>query len=79
MAELIRIKDPDVFYSLATVVERMGEPHRHTSEFLIGEGRSSSRDKRQEVLEMWLNVLYDFVDNRKYDSVPDNFCQLQLE
>ena len=79
LAELIGIKDPDVFYSLATVVERMGEPHRHTSEFLIGEGRRSSRDKRQEVQEMWLNVLYDFVDNRKYDSVPDNFCQLQLE
>lgn len=77
LAEIIEMKDPSVFYSVMEVAEKMGEPHRRTSEFLVGEGRHSSRDHRQAVQEMWLNVLYDFVDNRKYDSVPDNFCQLE--
>ena len=77
LAEIIGMKDPSVFYSVINVAEKMGEPHMRTSEFLVGEERHSSRDQRQAVQEMWLNVLYDFVDNSKYDSVPDNFCQLE--
>jgi len=78
LAELLGMKDPKVFLDVMKTAQRMGEPHRRTSEFLIGEERYSSRDQREAVHEMWLNVLYDFVDNRKYDSVPQDFCKLKL-
>jgi len=76
LAELISMKDPSVFFDVWKVADNMGEPHRRTSEFLIGESRPYTRDHREAVREMWLTVLYDFVDNRKFDSVPDNFCKL---
>ena len=76
LAELIGMKDPSVFYDVSKVVMNMGRPHRRTSEFLIGEGRPYTRDHREAVREMWLTVLYDFVDNRKFEAVPNNFCKL---
>merc|ERR1711909_7399 len=68
LSELIGMKDPSVFYDVWKVADNMGEPHRRTSEFLIGESRPYTRDHREAVREMWLTVLYDFVDNRKFDS-----------
>ena len=40
-------------------------------------GYKDSRDQQQAAVEMWLNVLYDFMDNRKLQSVPADFCGME--
>merc|ERR1711970_1092520 len=75
LAEITGIVDVDVAYYLVKVFTNMGMPNMHTASFLTGQN-DYRYEKRQGVLEMWLSVLYDFVDSRKYDTVPDNLCGL---
>merc|ERR1719186_1078337 len=80
-AEIIGLKDPAVFESLVKVATSMGLPNMGPGGYLIGAGQrhmnwEARQAQEQAVLEMWLNVLYDFVDSRKYDSLPNNLCGL---
>jgi len=75
LAEITGMADVDVAYYLVKVFTNMGMPNMHTASFLTGQN-DYRYEKRQAVLEMWLSVLYDFVDSRKYDTVPDNLCGL---
>eukprot|EP00091_Calanus_sinicus_P018270 TRINITY_DN4114_c0_g1_i11.p1 TRINITY_DN4114_c0_g1~~TRINITY_DN4114_c0_g1_i11.p1 ORF type:complete len:328 (-),score=105.51 TRINITY_DN4114_c0_g1_i11:158-1141(-) len=78
LAEIIGLKDPAVLFSILSVAENMGMPNYSTGSFLIsGAGGRWNREKEQATIEMWLNVLYDFVDNRKLQSVPADFCGLE--
>eukprot|EP00092_Neocalanus_flemingeri_P016889 GFUD01018267.1.p1 GENE.GFUD01018267.1~~GFUD01018267.1.p1 ORF type:complete len:352 (+),score=112.07 GFUD01018267.1:1065-2120(+) len=79
LAEIIGVKDPAVIESIVKAAVSMGLPNMGTAEFLVGEGRKvdgrrMSRQETEGVIEMWLLVLYDFVNNKKYDSVPNNLC-----
>jgi len=81
LAEIIGLKDPAVFESLVKVATSMGLPNMGPGGYLIGAGQrhmnwEARQAQEQAVLEMWLNVLYDFVDSRKYDSLPNNLCGL---
>jgi len=75
LAEMTGMKDPEVVLYLSKVFTNMGMPNMHTAAFLYGQ-HYYEYEKSQAVLEMWLSVLYDFVDSRKYDTVPDNLCGL---
>ena len=85
LAEIIGLKDPAVLFSIKTVAETMGmQPSSAAIMFIIGgdwrysdRGYRDSRDQQQAAVEMWLNVLYDFMDNRKLQSVPAGFCGLE--
>jgi len=81
LSEMIGLKDPAVLFSILSVAENMGMPNSGTGLFLLqgdgGRGNSYHREQRQAVIEMWLNVLYDFVDNRKLQSAPADFCGLE--
>jgi len=75
LAEIINMTDFEVLEYLGKVFTNMGIPNMHTAYFLTGQN-DYRYENRQAVVEMWLSVLYDFVDSRKYDTVPDNLCGL---
>jgi len=75
LAEIMSMKDIEVAFYLGKVFTNMGMPNMHTASFLTGQN-DYRYERRQAVMEMWLSVLYDFIDSRKYDSVPDNLCGL---
>ena len=72
LTEIIGLKDPAILFDVLTIIENMGSPSYELTRFLEG---CCSWEREQEVREMWLNVLYDFVDNRKFQSVPTNYCE----
>ena len=71
------MKDFSLVSTFYEVADNMGEPNYRAWSFLIGKARRSSRDRQGVVVEMWLNVLYDFVDNRKYVNVPGTLCGME--
>ena len=71
LAEIIGLKDPAVLFDIQTIIMKMGLPNERIAEFI---GGCCSWEREMEVREMWLNVLYDFVDNRKFQSAPTNYC-----
>merc|ERR1712142_1046782 len=71
LAEIIGLKDPAVLFDIQTIIMKMGSPNERIVEFI---GGCCSWEREMEVREMWLNVLYDFVDNRKFQSAPTNYC-----
>merc|ERR1719347_1073836 len=71
LAEIIGLKDPAVLFDIQNIIMKMGFPNRRIAEFI---GGCCSWEREMEVREMWLNVLYDFVDNRKFQSAPTNYC-----
>merc|ERR1712055_238293 len=76
-AEIIGLKDPAVLFEILNVAVSMGGPNLGTVAFIMGDnGRYGPRgwEQQQAVVEMWLNVLYDFVDNRMFQSPPTDFC-----
>jgi len=77
-AEIIGLKDPAVLFDILNVGTSMGSPNYGTVNFITGDRRDPwSREWLQvAVVEMWLNVLYDFVDNRMFQSPPTDFCGL---
>jgi len=78
-AEIIGLKDPAVLFEILNVAVSMGGPNLGTVAFIMGDnGRYGPRgwEQQQAVIEMWLNVLYDFVDNRMFQSPPTDFCGL---
>jgi len=72
LTEIIGLKDPAILFDVLTIIENMGSPSYELTRFLEG---CCSWEREQEVREMWLNVLYDFVDNREFQSVPTNYCE----
>merc|ERR1712013_278137 len=80
LAEIISLKDPAILFEILNVATRMGSPNYGTLLFISGDvhpGPGGSRwEHQQAVVEMWLNVLYDFVDNRIFQSAPTDFCGL---
>lgn len=79
-AEIIGLKDPAVLFEILNIATSMGSPNYGTVSFLTGDrygpGYGSRWEHQQAVVEMWLNVLYDFVDNRMFQSPPTDFCGL---
>jgi len=67
LAEIIGLKDPAILFEILNVALRMGSPNYGTLAFLQGYGDfhpgpgGSRWEHQQAVVEMWLNVLYDFV------------------
>jgi len=72
LTEIIGLGDPAILFDVETIIENMGSPSHEITRFLAG---WFSWEREQEVKEMWLKVLYDFVDNRKFQSVPTNHCE----
>jgi len=78
LAEIIDMDNPDFISTIVKVATNMGMPNMKAVYFLLGEERRyGSRDKQGAVVEMWLNVLYDFVDSRKYGQVPKTMCGIE--
>merc|ERR1719153_826064 len=77
-AEIIGLKDPAVLFEILNVATSMGSPNYGTVSFISGNQRGPSYgwEQQQIFTEMWLNVLYDFVDNRMFQSPPTDFCGL---
>ena len=78
LAEIIGLKDPDILFDILNVVQNYYHNYG-TLLFISGgdvhPGPGGSRwEHQQAVVEMWLNVLYDFVDNRIFQSAPTDFC-----
>jgi len=80
LAEVIGLKDPAVLFDIPYVAVRLGSPNYGTLAFLTGDrygpGYGSRWEHQQAVVEMWLNVLYEFVDNRAFQSAPTDYCGL---
>merc|ERR1711970_1167999 len=80
LAEIIGLKDPAVLFDIPYVAVKMGSPNYGTWSFLTGDRRDLGYDARgehkQAVVEMWLNVLYEFVDNRLFQAAPTDYCGL---
>merc|ERR1711970_1518769 len=80
LAEIIGLKDPAVLFDIPYVAVRLGSPNYGTLAFLTGDrygpGYGSRWEHQQAVVEMWLNVLYEFVDNRVFQSAPTDYCGL---
>merc|ERR1719228_1246165 len=77
LAELLGLKDPAILFNIFDIVQDLGLPNMSNIYFIMGKSeryRPNYRDKEQAVLEMWLNVLYDFVDNQKFQSAPTDYC-----
>ena len=77
LAETIDMTDTTFFTTLYEVFDNMFEPNYKTLAFLAGDERRGEEGKKAGVREMWLNVLYDFVDNRKYRDVPSMLCGIE--
>merc|ERR1719431_1248630 len=83
LEEIIGLKDPAVLFDIPYVAVKMGSPNYGTWSFLTGDrnshgsGYNSRWELQQAVVEMWLNVLYEFVDNRLFQSAPTDFCGLR--
>ena len=80
-AEIIGLKDPAVLFDILNVATSMGSPNYGIVQFIYGEYIGPdpwlvSWEQQKVLTEMWLNVLYDFVDNRMFQSPPTNFCGL---
>ena len=82
LAEIVGLKDTEVLFDILNVAMRMGSPNYGTLAFIIGDrygpGYGSRWEHQQAVVEMWLNVLYDFVDNKTFQSAPTDYCEQEL-
>merc|ERR1712002_540546 len=74
--EILHLSDTSIIKEFANVVPSLGMPSRSIMRFMECGGRRCGPRESEAQVEMWLNVLYDIVDNRKFDSVPENLCGL---
>jgi len=78
LAEIIGLRDPAVLFDILDISTNLGSPSYGPYNFIMGGSRYGGPGNwghQQEVIEMWLNVLYDFVDNRKFQSAPQDYCE----
>ena len=78
LAEIIGLKDPAVLFDILDISTNLGSPSYGPYNFIMGGSRyrhQRNLGQMQEVIEMWLNVLYDFVDNMKFQSAQENYCE----
>ena len=77
-AEVIGFKDPATLFKIFTVATTLIYPNMSAVSFIIWDQRFGHNfhlwNKQQEVVEMWLNVLNTFLDNKKFQSPPSDFC-----
>merc|ERR1712142_656753 len=74
--EILHLSDTSIIKEFISVVPSLGTPSYSIMRFMECGGSRCGPREWQAQQELWLNVLYDIVDNRKYDSVPKNFCGL---
>merc|ERR1711915_518401 len=72
--EILHLSDTSIIKEFGNVVPSLGMPSGSILRFMECGGRRCGPREYEAQTEMWLNVLYDIVDNRKYDSVPENLC-----
>merc|ERR1719369_774974 len=72
--EILHLSDTSIIKEFGNVVPSLGLPSESILRFMECGGRRCGPRESEAQTEMWLNVLYDIVDNRKYDSVPENLC-----
>merc|ERR1711915_261308 len=72
--EILHSSDTSIIKEFGNVVPSLGLPSKSILRFMECGGRRCGPRESEAQTEMWLNVLYDIVDNRKYDSVPENLC-----
>ena len=75
LSEIISLKDPAVVLDILTVwssMDRIVSNGRAVS-FLIGNYRDVDQE---EVMEMWLKVLHNFVGSSKFQAHPSDYCEL---
>merc|ERR1711915_1079080 len=74
--EIIHLSDTSIIKEFINSVPSLGTPSYSIIRFMECGGSRCGPREWQAQQELWLNVLYDIVDNRKYDSVPENLCGL---
>jgi len=74
--EILHLSDTSIIKEFINAVPSLGTPSYSIVRFMGCGGSRCGPRERQAQQELWLNVLYDIVDNRKYDSVPENLCGL---
>merc|ERR1711915_920468 len=74
--EIIHLSDTSIIKEFINAVPSLGTPSYSIVRFMGCGGSRCGPREWQAQQELWLNVLYDIVDSRKYDSVPENLCGL---
>merc|ERR1711915_1102551 len=74
--EILHLSDTSIIKEFANIVPSLGMPSGSILRFMEYGGMRRGQKGADAQLEMWLNVLYNIVDNKKYDSVPENLCSL---
>ena len=69
--EILDVTDTFIITELNNVVQKLTGPVRTLMKYLQCETEPCDISAKKE---MWLNVLNNMVENRKYDTVPDNLC-----
>ena len=74
--EILHLSDTSIIKEFANIVPSLGMPSGSIIRFMKFGGMRRGQREGDAQIEMWLNVLYNIVDNKKYDSVPENLCGL---
>merc|ERR1712121_572535 len=64
LAEIIGLKDPAILFDILDISTNLGSPSYGPYNFIMGGSRyrhQRNLGQMEKVIEMWLNVLYDFV------------------
>merc|ERR1719167_286397 len=79
LAEIEAINNLDFMSTIEKIVVNLISAGSRPFSFLERGDRygSSYHDGNSRMNEIWLNILYDFASNRKFDSVPENYCGLE--
>merc|ERR1711915_572165 len=74
--EILHLSDTSIIKEFTNVIPSLGLPNGSIIKFMKYGGMRRGQREGDAQIEMWLNVLYNIVDNKKYDSVPENLCSL---
>merc|ERR1719334_1373897 len=79
LAEIEAINNLDFMTTIEKIVVNLISAGSRPFSFLERGDRYSSsyHEGNSRMNEIWLNILYDFASNRKFDSVPENYCGLE--
>ena len=79
LAEIEAINNLDFMSTIEKIVVNLISAGSRPFSFLERGDRygSSYHEGNSRMNEIWLNILYDFASNRKFDSVPENYCGLE--
>jgi len=79
LAEIEAISNLDFLSTIKEIVANLGSRvGLRLAVFLESSDRNIYfRDGKTKMIEIWLNIIYDFASNRKFDSVPESYCGLE--